>query len=46
MVVVRGTDGHHVLEAAMKALGLSLREALEEGATVFSTKGTVRWEVS
>ncbi len=46
VVVVRGTDDHHVLEAAMKALGLSLRAALAEGGSVFSTKGTVRWEVA
>ena len=42
--VLRGTDRHHVVEAAFKALGLALRDALaargEDGA-VFSTKGAV-----
>jgi imidazoleglycerol-phosphate dehydratase len=46
VVVARGTDPHHVTEAAFKAVGLALRLALAEGGTVFSTKGTVRWEVS
>lgn len=40
--VLRGRDRHHVVEAAVKALGLALREAMTEGATVFSTKGSVR----
>src|SRR3712207_7848442 len=40
--VLRGTDRHHVVEAAFKALGFALREALvESGGAVFSTKGTV-----
>jgi imidazoleglycerol-phosphate dehydratase len=39
--VLRGTDRHHVVEAAFKALGLALRDALVEGGTVFSTKGAV-----
>jgi imidazoleglycerol-phosphate dehydratase len=41
--VMRGRDRHHVVEAAVKATGLALREALasgEEGG-VFSTKGSV-----
>jgi imidazoleglycerol-phosphate dehydratase len=45
--VVRGKDRHHVIEAAFKALGLALRDALRdsgEGA-VFSTKGAVTLEV-
>lgn len=41
--VLRGRDRHHVIEAAFKALGLALRQAMadrgEEG--VFSTKGGV-----
>ena len=45
VVVVRGTDAHHVTEAAMKAVGLALRQAVTEGGAVFSTKGTVTWEV-
>ena len=46
VVVVRGEDPHHVTEAAMKAVGLALRQALVTTASVFSTKGAVRWEVS
>jgi imidazoleglycerol-phosphate dehydratase len=46
VVVLRGEDPHHVTEAAMKATGLALREAMAEAGAVFSTKGTVRWEVS
>jgi imidazoleglycerol-phosphate dehydratase len=42
--VVRGRDRHHVVEAAVKALGLALRQALEPGGVVFSTKGSVRIE--
>jgi len=40
--VMRGRDRHHTVEAAFKALGLALREALSESAAVFSTKGSVR----
>lgn len=43
--VLRGKDRHHVVEAAFKALGLALREALNETGTVFSTKGAVQLEV-
>ena len=43
--VIRGRDRHHVVEAAFKALGLALRQALVEGDTVFSTKGAVAFEV-
>jgi imidazoleglycerol-phosphate dehydratase len=45
--VVRGRDRHHVVEAAVKAVGLSLRQALRSGGAgeaVFSTKGSVRIE--
>jgi len=42
--VIRGTDRHHVVEAAFKALGSALRQALEESGPVFSTKGSVKWE--
>ena len=38
--VIRGTDRHHVVEAAFKALGLALRDALRETGAVFSTKGS------
>ena len=47
VLVLRGRDRHHVVEAAVKALGLALREALAPGGPgVFSTKGAVRieWE--
>lgn len=40
--VLRGTDRHHVVEAAFKSLGLGLREALTTTGAVFSTKGSVR----
>lgn len=45
--VLRGRDRHHVVEAAFKALGLALRDALAQAtaangpAGVFSTKGSV-----
>ncbi|HWV57828.1 MAG TPA: imidazoleglycerol-phosphate dehydratase [Longimicrobiales bacterium] len=42
--VLRGTDRHHTVEAAIKAFGLALRQALAEGEDVFSTKGKVRIE--
>jgi imidazoleglycerol-phosphate dehydratase len=40
--VLRGRDRHHIVEAAVKATGLALRQALAGGTTVFSTKGAVR----
>lgn len=43
--VLRGTDRHHVVEAAFKALGFALRDALVDSGgngTVFSTKGAVK----
>jgi imidazoleglycerol-phosphate dehydratase len=43
--VLRGRDRHHVVEAAFKALGLSLRAALVESGAVFSTKGAPVLEV-
>ena len=42
--VLRGRDKHHIIEAAFKALGLALRDALAAGEAVFSTKGAVRIE--
>jgi imidazoleglycerol-phosphate dehydratase len=43
--VARGRDRHHVVEAAVKATGLALRQALAEGDdAVFSTKGGVQVE--
>ena len=44
--VVRGTDAHHIVEAAFKALGLCVRDAFVESGAVFSTKGTVALQVS
>jgi len=41
--VLRGTDRHHVVEAAFKALGMALHDALTDSGVVFSTKGAVRW---
>jgi imidazoleglycerol-phosphate dehydratase len=42
--VIRGSDRHHIVEAAFKALGLALRQARREDDAVFSTKGAVRTE--
>lgn len=39
--VLRGTDRHHVVEAAFKALGLAVRDAFVDSGAVFSTKGAV-----
>ncbi|MDQ6926605.1 MAG: imidazoleglycerol-phosphate dehydratase [Candidatus Eremiobacteraeota bacterium] len=39
--VLRGRDRHHIVEAAFKALGLALRDALADSGAVFSTKGAV-----
>ncbi len=41
--VIRGKDKHHIVEAAVKATGLALRQAMAkgDGGGVFSTKGTV-----
>lgn len=39
--VLRGTDRHHIVEAAFKALGLAIRDAVQDTGTVFSTKGAV-----
>jgi imidazoleglycerol-phosphate dehydratase len=42
--VLRGSDRHHKVEAAIKATGLALRQALAQGDSVFSTKGSVKLE--
>ena len=44
--VARGRDKHHIVEAAVKATGLALRQALAHGGedAVFSTKGSVKVE--
>jgi imidazoleglycerol-phosphate dehydratase len=39
--VLRGRDRHHIVEAAFKAVGMSLRQALDPTDHVFSTKGGV-----
>jgi imidazoleglycerol-phosphate dehydratase len=39
--VIRGRDRHHIVEAAFKALGLALHDALQDTGAVFSTKGSV-----
>lgn len=43
--VLRGRDRHHVIEAAFKALGLCLRDALRAEDDVFSTKGAAAIEI-
>ena len=43
--VIRGRDKHHIVEAAIKALGFALRQALAESGAVFSTKGAVHLEI-
>jgi imidazoleglycerol-phosphate dehydratase len=40
--VLRGRDRHHVVEAAVKAVGLAVRQPLAPEGAVFSTKGAVR----
>ena len=42
--VLRGADRHHIIEAAIKALGLALAKAMAPGQSVFSTKGAVKLE--
>jgi imidazoleglycerol-phosphate dehydratase len=44
IVVQRGSDRHHIVEAAFKAFGLALRDALRTTDVVFSTKGAVSLE--
>ncbi|HEV8363103.1 MAG TPA: imidazoleglycerol-phosphate dehydratase [Gemmatimonadaceae bacterium] len=39
--VLRGRDRHHIVEAAFKALGFALRDALAPAEAVMSTKGSV-----
>ena len=43
--VLRGTDRHHVVEAAFKAPGLAVRDAFVDTGAVFSTKGGVALRV-
>jgi imidazoleglycerol-phosphate dehydratase len=44
--VIRGRDRHHIVEAAIKAVGFALRQALVESGAVFSTKGSVRLSIT
>ena len=44
--VIRGSDRHHTVEAAVKATGMALRQALVPRDGVFSTKGAVDQEIS
>jgi imidazoleglycerol-phosphate dehydratase len=46
IVVLRGRDRHHIVEAAFKALGLALRDALVDTGDTFSTKGSISLRVS
>ena len=41
-LIFRGTDGHHIIEAAFKALGLCIKDAVRIRDKELSTKGTVR----
>jgi imidazoleglycerol-phosphate dehydratase len=43
--VLRGTDRHHIVEGAFKALGLAVRDAFVDTGAVFSTKGSVALRV-
>jgi imidazoleglycerol-phosphate dehydratase len=45
IVVMRGSDRHHIVEAAFKALGMALRDALVDTGDIVSTKGTVSLRV-
>lgn len=40
--VLRGSDRHHMVEAAIKATGVALRQALVPRDEIFSTKGSVQ----
>ena len=44
--LIRGEDRHHMVEAAIKATGSAIRQALANSAedAVFSTKGSVKLE--
>jgi imidazoleglycerol-phosphate dehydratase len=42
--VIRGADRHHIVEAAFKAMGVAIRQALADDGQVFSTKGSVEVE--
>ncbi len=46
VIVLRGDDRHHVVEAAFKAVGFALRMAMADAGVVSSTKGSVLLEAS
>jgi len=43
--VLRGRDRHHIVEAAFKALGFAMRDAMVETGMALGTKGAVTLEV-
>jgi imidazoleglycerol-phosphate dehydratase len=43
--VLRGTDRHHIVEGAFKALGFAVRDAFVDSGAVFSTKGGIALRV-
>lgn len=43
--VLRGSDRHHIVEAAFKSLGLAVRDAFVDTGAVFSTKGSIALRV-
>jgi imidazoleglycerol-phosphate dehydratase len=46
LLVIRGEDRHHIIEAAFKALGFALRQASVDSGAVFSTKGAIAMEAT
>jgi imidazoleglycerol-phosphate dehydratase len=40
--ILAGVDRHHIIEAAFKALGMALDQALKPSEAIFSTKGPVK----
>lgn len=45
ILVLRGSDRHHIVEAAFKGLGMALRDALVDTGDTVSTKGSVSLRV-
>lgn len=43
--VLRGVDEHHIIEACFKGLGMALGQAMQDGGSVYSTKGTAQWTI-